>query len=100
VLSYYKQVREDVTAEAAIKSGMTGSAFECYEKISSETGKGVVSVFATVRDTFRYVTKKKTAPTVWSSMPVTVTPLSDGTSCIEIDFRGGQGAAMIFFGVE
>jgi alpha-galactosidase len=100
VLSYYKQVREDVTAEAAIKSGMTGSAFECYEKISSETGRGVVSVFATVRDTFRYVTKKKTAPTVWSSMPVTVTPLSDGTSCIEIDFRGGQGAAMIFFGVE
>ena len=100
VLSYYKQVREDVTAEAAIKSGMTGSAFECYEKISSETGKGVVSVFATVRDTFRYVTKKKTAPTVWSSMPVIVTPLSDGTSCIEIDFRGGRGAAMIFFGVE
>jgi hypothetical protein len=33
-------------------------------------------------------------------MPATVTPLSDGTSCIEIDFRGGQGAAMIFFGVE
>lgn len=99
VLSYYKRVRDEITAEAAIKSGMTGSGFECYEKIDSKTGKGVVSVFATVRDTFRYITKKKTAPTVWSSMPVTVTPLADGTSSIEIDFRGGQGAAMIFFGI-
>ena len=99
VLSYYKRVREDVTAEAAIKSGMTGSAFECYEKINSETGRGEICVFATVRDTFRYITKKKTAPTVWSSMPVTVTPLEDGTSAIEISFRNGEGAAIIFFGV-
>lgn len=98
VLSYYKRVREDVTAEAAVKGGMTGSAFECYEKINSETGRGVICVFATVRDTFRYITKKKTAPTVWSSMPVTVTPLEDGTSCVEIKFNG-ESAAMIFFGV-
>ena len=98
VLSYYKRVRDDVTAESAVKSGMTGSAFECYEKINSETGRGVVCVFATVQDTFRYVTRKKTAPTVWSSVPVTVTPLEDGTSLIEIRFSG-QGAAMIFFGV-
>ena len=99
VLSRYKQVRDDITAEAAIKSGMTGSGFECYEKIDSETGKGVISVFATVRDTFRYITVKKTVPTFWSSMPVTVTPLADGTSSIEIRFEG-QGAAMIFFGAE
>ena len=99
VLSYYKRVREDVTAEAAVKSGMTGSAFECYEKINSETGRGVVCVFATVRDTFRYITKKKTAESVWASCPATVTPLPDGNACIEVDFRGGQGAAMIFFGI-
>ena len=98
VLSYYKRVREDITAEAAVKSGLTGSAFECYEKISSETGRGVVCVFANVRDTFRYVTKKKTAPTVWSSMPVTVTPLPDGRAGIEIRFAG-EGTCMIFFGV-
>ena len=59
----------------------------------------MISVFATVRDTFRYITKKKTVPTFWSSMPVTVTPLADGTSSIEIRFEG-QGAAMIFFGAE
>ena len=98
ILSYYKQVRDDVTAEAAIKSGMTGSAFECYEKIHSETGRGVICVFATVQDTFRYVTKKKTAPTFRASMPVTVTPLADGTASVEIQFHG-EGAAMIFFGV-
>ncbi len=99
VLSRYKQVRDDITAESAIKSGMTGSGFECYEKIDSKTGKGVISVFATVRDTFRYITKKKTVPTYWASMPVTVTPLADGTASIEIRFNGA-GAVMIFFGAE
>ena len=99
VLSYYKQVRDDITAEAAIKSGMTGSGFECYEKIDSKTGKGVVCVFSNVSDTFRYVTNKKTVQNVWSSAPATVTHLPDGTSEIEINFNG-QSAAMVFFGVK
>lgn len=99
VLSVYKQVRDDITAEAAIKSGTTGSGFECYEKICSETNKGVVCVFSTVWDTtFRYITEKKVAPSVWTSMPATVTPLANGTAQIEITFNE-PGAAMIFFGV-
>lgn len=97
VLSVYKRVRDDITAEAAIKSGMTGSGFECYEKICSKTGKGVVCVFATVSDTFRYITEKKTDASVWASVPATVTPLNDGTSMIEITFNE-PGAAIIFFG--
>jgi len=99
VLTYYKRVRNDITAEAAIKSGMTGSGFECYEKIDSKTGKGVVCVFATVRDTFRYITNKKTSKDIWCSIPATVTPLADGTSKIEVSFNG-DGAAMIFFGAN
>ena len=99
ILSRYKQVRNDITAEAAIKSGMTGSGFECYEKIDSSTGKGVVCVFATVRHTFRYIPEKKTVEDVWSSVPATVTHLPDGTSQIEIDFKG-EGACMIFFGAN
>ena len=98
ILGKYKVVRDDITAEAAIKSGMTGSGFECYEKINSKTGKGVVCVFATVNDTFRYITEKKTDASVWTSLPATVTPLDDGTSMIEITFTE-PGAAMIFFGV-
>ena len=98
ILGKYKTVRDDITAEAAIKTGMTGSGFECYEKICSKTGKGAVCVFATVRDTFRYITEKKTDPAVWTSVPATVTPLADGTSMIEITFTE-PGAAMIFFGV-
>ena len=98
ILGKYKVVRDDITAEAAIKSGMTGSGFECYEKICSETGKGVICVFATVSDTFRYITEKKTDASVWTSLPATVTPLADGTSMIEITFTE-PGAAMIFFGV-
>lgn len=97
VLSKYKQVRNEITAEAAIKSGMTGSGFECYEKISSENGKGVLCVFSTVRDTFRYITRKKTAQEFWASVPAKVTPIPDGTALIEIPFEE-PGAAMIFFG--
>jgi hypothetical protein len=77
---------------------MTGSGFECYEKICSKTGKGVVCVFSTVCDTFRYITEKKTDSLVWTSVPATVTPLTDGTSLIEVTFKE-PGAAMIFFGV-
>ena len=97
VLSKYKEVREDITAEAAVKSGMTGSGFECYEKLSSETGKGVLCVFSTVKDTFRYITRKKTANHFWASAPVTVTPLEDGTALVEIAFEQ-PGAVMVFFG--
>lgn len=99
VLSKYKVVREDITAEAAIKGGMTGSGFESYEKVSSKTGKGVLCVFSTVEDTFRYITKKKVDFRYWASMPVTVTPLADGTSLVEIVFHE-PGAAMVFFGAE
>jgi len=99
VLTYYKRVRDDITAQAAIKSGMTGSGFECYEKINSKTGKGVVCVFSTVSDTFRYITNKNTDKNVWCSTEATVTPLSDGTSQIEISFDRA-GAAMIFFGAN
>ena len=98
VLGKYKAVRDDITAETAIKSGITGSGFECYEKICSETQKGVVCVFSTVWDTtFRYITEKKVVPNVWTSMPATVTPLADGTALIEVTFNE-PGAAMIFFG--
>lgn len=97
VLAHYKKVRDDITAEAAIKSGMTGSGFECYEKIDSKTGKGVVCVFSTVHDTFRYITKKKTVQDFWCSSLATVTHLPDGTSMIEIEFNG-HDAVMVFFG--
>lgn len=98
VLGKYKAVRDDITAEGAIKTGITGSGFECYEKICSRTGKGVVCVFATVQGTFRYITEKKADSGVWSSVPAAVTPLADGTALIEVTFTE-PGAAMIFFGV-
>ena len=99
VLSKYKAVRDDITAQAAIKTGNTGAGFECYEKICSETQKGVVCVFSTVWDTtFRYITEKKVVPDFWSSVPATVTPLANGTALIEVTFNE-PGAAMIFFGV-
>ena len=97
VLGKYKSVREDITAESAIKTGITGSGFECYEKICSRTGRGVVCVFATVRGTFRYITEKKAVSEVWCSAVSQVTQLEDGTARIEVTFDE-PGAAMIFFG--
>lgn len=98
ILSKYKKVRDDITAEAAIKSGQTGAGFECYEKISSKTGKGVVCVFSGGNYTYKYVTEKKTSGEVWASIPANVTRLEDGTSLVEISFSE-PGAAIIFFGV-
>lgn len=97
VLGKYKAVREDITAESAIKTGITGSGFECYEKICTRTGKGVVCIFATVPGTFHYITEKKVNPEVWCSVPAHVTHLEDGTALIEAVFTE-PGAAMIFFG--
>lgn len=99
VLSKYKQVRDDLTAVSAIKSGMTGSGFECYEKVDETTGKGVLCVFSTVQDTFRYITRKPVSRQFWASAPCEVTPLKDGTAMISVPFDG-TGAAMIFFGAE
>ena len=96
VLGKYKSVRDDITAEAAIKTGITGSGFECYEKINSQTGKGVVCVFATVRGTFHYITEKKVVSEVWCSVPANVAHLENGTARIEVTFSQ-PGAAMIFF---
>ena len=97
VLGKYKAVREDITAESAIKTGITGSGFECYEKICSRTGRGVVCVFATVRGTFRYITEKKAVSEVWCSIPAHITQLENGMAQIEIVFPD-PGAAIVFFG--
>ena len=97
VLDKYKAVRDDITAESAIKTGITGSGFECYEKICSKTGKGVVCVFSTVRGTFRYITEKKVVSEIWNSVPANVTMLENGTAMIEVTFSE-PGAAMIYFG--
>lgn len=99
VLGKYKQVREELTTCAAIKTGMTGSGFECYEKLSVETGKGAVVVFSTVKDTFRYITRRKADAKYWASVPAGVEPLADGTALITVEFKE-PGAAMLFFGVE
>ena len=97
ILGRYKKVRDDITAEAAIRTGTTGSGFECYEKICSRTGKGVVCMFAAVRGTFRYITEKKADSEVWCSVPARVTHLENGTALIETDFAE-PGAAIVFFG--
>ena len=97
VLGKYKAVREDITAESAIKTGVTGSGFECYEKICSRTGRGVVCVFATVRGTFRYITEKQTVSEVWCSIPAHIMQLENGMAQIEIVFPE-PGAAIVFFG--
>lgn len=99
LLGKYKQVREDITAESAIKTGMTGSGFECYEKLSGKTGKGAVVVFSTVRDTFKYITRRKADKTCWTSVPALVEPLPDGTALITVKFEE-PGAAILFFGAR
>lgn len=54
VLSVYKRVLDDVTAADPVAYGEPGDLFEVREKISDETGRGLISLFANAGGTYRY----------------------------------------------
>lgn len=54
VLACYKQVRDDVTKAYPVCYGNPGDLLEVYEKINSDTGRGLISLFANTKGIFRY----------------------------------------------
>ena len=95
VLAEYKKVRDDVTQAFPAVYGRPGETLEAHEKIREETGRGLVSVFANARGTYRY--RLKAAP---ESDPVIFGPASfrrEGKD-LWIDLRAeGACAAILFF---
>lgn len=98
-LGLYKQIRDDVTAAFPCCTGQVGGSPEVHEKIA-DTGRGVVSLFATTPGTYTYVTQNSTAQTVWHNHGVVVAWGEGGRACITATFQSGEHAKVIFFGVN
>lgn len=99
VLDLYKQVRNDITASTPVVQGETGSSPEIHEKISAQTGKGVIVVFANAQGRYTYVSKNKVDPTRWKNEGVGVSVDARGRAVIQADFTE-PGAKMVFFGIK
>ncbi len=95
VLAEYKKVRDDVTRAYPVVYGRPGETFEVHEKISEETGRGLISLFANFRGTYRYRVGTKPAgdPVIFG--PAALRREEDG---VWIDLEAdGACAAVLFF---
>ncbi len=99
ILEKYKEVREEVVMADLVHTGRPGDTPEIYEKIDSETGKGVVVIFAHSKGHFSYITKQAVSETFWKSEGVEVKWVSDRHVKIDAFFEGAS-AAIVFFGTE
>lgn len=97
-LAAYKQVREEITSTALIRTGAVGGSPEVYEKLSN-SGRGVVSLFASATGSYTYVTQVPVAPGLWHSPGVVVRTGADGHAILKATFDG-PGARIVFFGVS
>lgn len=99
-LRLYKQIKADITAGTLRRTGEVSGSPEVYEKINSETGHGVLSLFASAPGRYTYVTSTHSLPRkFWHNDGVTVTHDEQGRARIEADFTD-PGAKIVFFGVE
>lgn len=98
-ISKYKKVRKDITESYPVREGPISGSPEIHEKISSQTGKGVIVIFATRGGVYHYISHNK----VKSNYAI----IGDG---VKVAFDGNQrailqinfdrpGAKIIFFGV-
>jgi len=96
VLSEYKKVRNDITAARLKRYGMGNSAFEVYEKINPENGRGAVSIFCRVPGVYRYTLSAPGADSFYARGPATVTRDGGGAFSIECNFTV-PSATVLFF---
>jgi alpha-galactosidase len=99
VLDLYKQVRNDITQSFPVVQGETGSSPEIHEKISAQTGKGVVVLFANARGSYTYVSENKVDSEIWKNEGTEVSFDARGRAVIRASFTE-PGAKIIFFGVK
>jgi alpha-galactosidase len=97
ILAKYKQVRDDITASDPIVTGAVGASPEVHEKISQQSGKGAVVLFATAKGKFRYITTAQPVTKLWSEGEVTVHFDRERRAIVDADFTS-PGAAIVLFG--
>jgi alpha-galactosidase len=109
LLELYKQVRADVTAASPRRIGLPGGQVEIHEKVSADTGNGVVVLFANgVGRPFdqdnpmrvRHVLKTPVSHLISTSSPdVHVTRDATGRAVIDAAFAA-TGTGIVFFGAN
>ena len=99
ILSLYKQVREDVTSAAPVRSGGVGGSPEVHEKIDARTGRGMVVVFATARGEYTYVTARTPVRQMWQSGASGAEWDASGRARLTMRFDA-PGAKIFFFGTR
>lgn len=95
----YKRVREEITESDPVVTGAVGSSPEIHEKISAQTGKGAVVLFATAKGKFSYVTAHQPHESFWTAGEVAVHYDRRGRAVLEVDLSS-SGAAIVFFGTD
>jgi alpha-galactosidase len=98
VLARYKQVREDVTAAAPVTAGIVGGSPEIHEKISAETGRGLVAIFAEAPGVYTYITSLPVASQHWAAAGIAVNLDEHGRARLDVAFAE-PGGKMVIFGV-
>ena len=99
VLSLYRQLRDDITLADPVRTGIVGGSPEVHEKINSESGRGVVALFAGNTGSYSTITAHRVAPTYWASPGVSVAIDARGHARITAELSN-HSAALVFFGVE
>ena len=95
-LAAYKTVRDDITRATLRRTGEVGGSPEIYEKIDPATGKGVVSVFASARGTYPYLTHAAVSPHFWAMPGITVQLLDDGLARLDVTLAEAGGKCVFF----
>lgn len=98
-LSVYKAVRDDITQATLVRTGAAGGSPEVYEKINPANGRGVVSLFASARGAYTYITQVPANSRTWAMPGVTVQAVANGLARIDVVFEEAGGKC-VFFGVS
>lgn len=97
MLARYKLIRDALTESDPVYQGSVGSSPEVYEKIHSQSGRGMVIIFSPVRGEYYYTTRHRVAPDVWQTPGVEVRISNQGKARLHINFEQ-PGANLVFFG--
>jgi alpha-galactosidase len=96
-LTAYKQVRDDITSAYPVRDGGIGGSPEVHEKVSGDTGRGVVCMFSTEAGEYEYLTANRVAPPSWQSEGVVVEEAGNGLVRLRARFDK-PSARIVFFG--
>jgi len=96
-LAAYKRVRDDITQAYPVRDGGIGGSPEVHEKVSTETGRGVVCLFSTEAGEYEYLTQNRVEQESWKTEGVEVEKAGDGRVRLRAKFDK-PSARFVFFG--